>query len=191
MKKITVFCSSSHQLDQKYYDDAASLGEWIGNHDCTLVYGGSARGCMEVLARSVKEHGGKVHGVIPARFASQNMASEYADEMTIAVDMHERKRYMLTQSDVIVVLPGGSGTIDEFFDAYVSRKLGYIKSPIIICNTGGFFNPILTQLEYCYAEHFASPLEVGMYMVAEDATQCRNILNRYFPLLKEKNNEKK
>lgn len=190
MKKITVFCSSSHQLDQHYYDDAVNLARWIGSHGCTMVYGGSARGTMEVLARTVKESGGKVHGIIPKRFADKDMASGYADEITVTADMHDRKRLLLAESDAVVVLPGGSGTIDEFFDAYVSRKLGYIQSPIIVCNTNGFFNPLLAQLERCYAERFASPLEVGMYQVADDAAKCGLMLSRLFPVLKIKNNEK-
>lgn len=191
MKKITVFCSSSHQLDQHFYDDASLIGQWIGRHDCTLVYGGSACGTMEVVARSTKENGGKVHGIIPERFAAKNMASEYADEVTVTVDMHERKRLLLAQSDAVVVLPGGAGTMDEFFDAYVSRKLGYIQAPIIVCNTTGFFNPMLAQLERCYADRFASPLEVGMYQVADDAAHCCRILSRLFPSLKNKNHEEK
>ena len=191
MKKITVFCSSSHQLDQHFYDDASLIGQWIGQHDCTLVYGGSARGTMEVVARSTKENGGKVHGIIPERFAAKNMASEYADEVTVTVDMHERKRLLLAQSDAVVVLPGGAGTMDEFFDAYVSRKLGYIQAPIIVCNTTGFFNPMLAQLERCYADRFASPLEVGMYQVADDAAHCCRILSCLFPSLKNKNHEEK
>ena len=190
MKKITVFCSSSQQLDQHYYEDAALIGEWIGRHDCTLVYGGSARGTMEVVARSTKESGGKVHGIIPQRFASQNMASECADEVTVTIDMHERKRKLLAESDVVVVLPGGAGTMDEFLDAYVGRKLGYINAHIIVCNKGGFFNPLLAQLERCYAERFASPLEVGMYQVADDAAHCCRMLSRLFPALKDKKNEK-
>jgi uncharacterized protein (TIGR00730 family) len=191
MKKITVFCSSSQQLDQHYYDDASLIGQWIGRHNCTLVYGGSARGTMEIVARTTKENGGKVHGIIPERFASQNMASEYADRVTVTIDMHERKRLLLAESDAIVVLPGGAGTMDEFLDAYVSRKLGYIKAPIIVCNKAGFFNPLLAQLERCYAERFASPLEVGMYQVADDATHCCYILSRLFPVLKDINYEKK
>ena len=95
------------------------------------------------------------------------------------------------ESDAIVVLPGGAGTMDEFLDAYVSRKLGYIKAPIIVCNKAGFFNPLLAQLERCYAERFASPLEVGMYQVADDATDCCYILSRLFPALKDINYEKK
>lgn len=184
MKRITVFCSSSSQLARHYYDDASRVAQWIGKHHCTLVYGGSARGMMEVIARTVKEHGGGVHGIIPERFAAKNMASTYADEITVTADMHERKRLLLANSDAVVVMPGGSGTIDEFFDAYVSRKLNYIQAPIVVCNTNGFFNPLLAQLERCYAEQFASPLEVGMYQVADDANHCCNILSRLFPTLK-------
>lgn len=186
MKKITVFCSSSHQLAQQYYDDAALLGQWIGSYDCTLVYGGSAHGTMEVVAQAVKASGGKVHGIIPERFANKNMASQYADKITVTSDLHDRKRLLLAESDAVVVLPGGAGTIDEFLDAYVSRKLGYITSPIIVCNTNGFFNPLLAQLEHCYAEQFASPLEVGMYQVADNATHCGHMLNRLFPTLKKR-----
>lgn len=190
MKKITVFCSSSQQLDTHFYNDAALIGQWIGHHDCTLVYGGSACGMMEVVAREVRENGGKVHGIIPERFASRNMASDYAQEVTVTADMHERKRLLLAESDAVVVLPGGSGTMDEFFDAYVSRKLGYIQAPIVVCNTSDFYNPLLAQLERCYAHRFASPLEVGMYQVADDAAHCCRILSRLFPTLKDKNHEK-
>ena len=190
MKKITVFCSSSHQLAQFYYDDASLIGRWIGSHSCTLVYGGSARGTMEIVAEAVKSNGGKVHGIIPERFANKNMASRHADCLTVTADMHERKRLLLAESDAVVVLPGGAGTMDEFFDAYVSRKLGYINAPIIVCNTNGYFNPLLAQLERCYAEQFASPLEVGMYQVADDAAHCCRILSRLFPTLKDNNHEK-
>ena len=191
MKKITVFCSSSSQLDQHYYDDARVVASWIGNHNCMLVYGGSARGMMEVVASTTKQTGGKVHGIIPERFASKNMASECADKVTVTADMHERKRLLLAESDAVVVLPGGSGTIDEFLDAYVSRKLGYIQAPIIVCNKGGFFNPLLAQFERCYAERFASPLEVGMYQVADDGEHCCRMLSRLFPALKNMNHEEK
>lgn len=191
MKKITVFCSSSSKLATHYYNDATTIGRWIGSHRCTLVYGGSACGTMETVAQSTRESGGKVHGIIPERFASRNMASKCADEVTVTVDMHERKRLLLAESDAVVVLPGGSGTIDEFFDAYVARKLGYTQAPIIVCNTGGFYNPLLAQLERCYAEQFASPLEVGMYQVADDAAHCCRILSRLFPTLKDSNHEEK
>ncbi len=191
MKKITVFCSSSAHIDALYTEEARTIGEWIGSHGCTLVYGGSARGLMEVVARSTSETGGKVHGIIPQRFASMGMASSYADEVTETVDMQERKRLLLQESDAIVVLPGGAGTIDEFFDAYVSRKLGYIAAPIIVCNTGGFYNPLLSQLERCYAERFASPMETGVYQVSTDAARCCMMLNRLFPMLNTSKDEKK
>ena len=188
MKKITVFCSSSQHIDSLYNDEAALLGTWIGKHGCTLVYGGSARGTMEIVARNVKESGGHVHGIIPRRFADMNMSSTCADEITVTDDMHDRKRRLLAESDAVVVLPGGSGTLDEFFDAYVSCKLGYIKVPIIVCNINGFFNPVLAQLERCYAERFASPLETGFYRVADDAAACCRLLEKLFPALTLKNN---
>ncbi len=138
---------------------------------------------MEVAALHVHQSGGKVMGVIPQRFADKHMASTCVDELVVTADMQERKRHMLQACDAVVVLPGGAGTIDEFFDAYVCRKLGYIQAPIIVCNTGGFYDPLLAQLERCYAEHFASPLEAGMYHVAENAEMVCRTLYRLFPAL--------
>lgn len=187
MKKIALFCSSSESIDPIYVHEAATIGDWIGSHHCTLVYGGSARGLMEVVASRVHQAGGKVLGVIPKRFADKHMASSYVDELVVTADMQERKRRMLQECDAVVVLPGGSGTIDEFFDAYVCRKLGYTQAPIILCNTGGFYDPLLAQLERCYAEHFASPLESGMYHVAENADMVCRTLFRLFPTLNSHN----
>lgn len=191
MKNIAVFCSSSQHIDPIYTAEANTIGKWIGNRKYKLIYGGSARGLMEIVARLTHETGGLVHGIIPQKFSDLGMTSRYADETTIATDMQERKRMMLQESDAIVILPGGPGTIDEFFDAYVSRKLGYMQTPIIVCNTGGFFNPLLAQLERCYAERFASPLETGLYQIADNAEKCCRILDKLFPILKLQDNEKK
>ncbi len=184
MKKIALFCSSSESIDPLYVHEAAIIGDWIGSNSCTLVYGGSARGLMEVAASHVHQSGGKVMGVIPQRFADKHMASSHIDELVVTADMQDRKRSMLQACDAVVVLPGGAGTMDEFFDAYVCRKLGYTQAPIVICNTGGFYDPLLAQLERCYAEHFASPLEAGMYHVAENADMVCRTLYRLFPTLK-------
>ena len=191
MKKIAVFCSSSQHIDPAYTAEANIIGTWIGSRQCKLIYGGSARGLMEVVAQSTHESGGQVYGIIPHKFSDMGMTSRYADETIVTIDMHDRKRKMLEESDAIIILPGGAGTIDEFFDAYISRKLGYIQAPIIVCNTGGFFNPLLAQLERCYAERFASPLEIGLYQVADNAEHCCRMLNQLFSTLKPTTNEKK
>lgn len=191
MKNIAVFCSSSQHIDPIYTAEANIIGEWIGSRRCRLIYGGSARGLMETVARRTHETGGTIHGVIPQKFSDMGMTSRYADEVTVTTDMYDRKRTMLEISQAIVILPGGAGTIDEFFDAYINRKLGYIQAPIIICNTEGFFNPLIAQLERCYAERFASPLETGLYQIADNAEKCCRILDRLFPSLKPLNNEKK
>ena len=115
MERIGVFCASSSQMDQSYYDAARELGHWLGSHGKTLVYGGSRCGMMEVLAQAVKESGGRVFGVVPQKVLKRGMVSDQIDITFYADGLSDRKDWLIGESDIMVVLPGSVGTLDEAF----------------------------------------------------------------------------
>lgn len=139
---ICVFCSSSNELEQKYYDEAVRLGEWIGRSGHTLVYGGSSSGIMEAIARGVHESGGDILGIVPEFLRSRNQISQYPGQTLFVNDLSERKAMMVEYSEMFLVLPGGIGTLDEMFNTLALQAVDEISSPVIIFNQDGIYNEL-------------------------------------------------
>ncbi len=146
-ERIGVFCASSSQMDQIYYDETRRLGQWLGAHGKTLVYGGSRCGMMEVLAQAVKESGGRVFGVVPQKVLKHNMVSEQIDITFYADGLSDRKEWLIGESDVMVVLPGSVGTLDEAFSAMASHTFGEHQKSIIFYNINGFWDDLFVMLD--------------------------------------------
>ena len=145
---VAVYCASSPSAAQLYGDVATRLGEEMARRGHTLVYGGGATGLMGVVARAAHAAGGHVIGVIPETLkAREGIAYDAADEMIVTETMSERKRIMFTQADAFVVLPGGIGTLEEFFEVLTLRALGYHDKPIVLVSTDGFFDDLVTFLD--------------------------------------------
>lgn len=140
---VCVFCSAN-DLDEKYIAPAREFARLLAEHGHTLVYGGSDRGLMKVMASGVQEAGGKVIGVSVEYL--RNAARTEVDELIIAKDLGERKATMLERSDVLVMMVGGIGTLDEVTDAIEHKKHGHHNKPIIILNTDGFYDGLHKQL---------------------------------------------
>ncbi len=141
---VAVYCSAAKELPQQWIDDATALGSWIGEHDCTLVYGGVGAGLMNVTAEAVKSAGGRVLGVVPeGRFGMQ---SDFNDESILVADLHERKQKMESLSNVFVALPGGCGTLDELIGTFSNLNFSKIDKVAIVYNSEGIFEPFIAQL---------------------------------------------
>ncbi len=179
MPNITVFCSASDTIDTQYKHEAEVLGRWIGSHRHTLVYGGASGGLMEIVARTARENGSKVTGIITRRIAEMGRSSQQPTELITAENMGERKQLLIERGDLLVVLPGGIGTIDELFDALTTRMLGEHQKPIIICNTQGLFNPMLEQIEHLRRNNFLRYDQPDLYRVAPDAKSCCELIEQY------------
>jgi len=147
LERIGVFCSSSGRMEQVYYDEARRLGLWLGSHGKTLVYGGSRCGMMEVLAKAVKESGGKVFGVVPQKVLKNNMVSDQIDITFYADGLSDRKDWLIGESDIMVVLPGSVGTLDEAFSAMASHTFGEHQKNIIFYNVNGFWDDLFVMLD--------------------------------------------
>lgn len=144
---ICVFCSANENIDPEFFTMTSQLGEWIGRHGHALVYGGCDMGLMECVAKAVRKSGGKVIGVIPSRLEQGGHASKYIDERITCDTLGERKQLMLENSDAIVALPGGIGTLDEIFSVASEGTLSYHDKRVIVYNMKGFWDGLQSLLD--------------------------------------------
>lgn len=143
--RIAVYCSSRENLPQSYKDDADLIGNYIGNRKHTLVYGGIGIGLMKVVASAVGRSGGRIVGVVPV--TKRQMCNSDNDENILTRDLSDRKARMVMISDLFVVLPGGYGTLDELVSTFSFLTfIGDCGKRIILLNSDGLFNPLLSQL---------------------------------------------
>lgn len=152
-KNIGVFLSAREDVPQSYIDATKEFGTRIGKEGRTLIYGGSRTGLMEVIAKSVKEAGGKVIGIAPEIIYRQHLMSEQVDVEIPVANMADRKQIMIERSDIIVALPGGIGTIDEIFSTLSMRSIGYKAPEIILFNVDHCWDSLINMLEDFYARH--------------------------------------
>ena len=140
MNKIAIFCSASDHIDPIYAEKASELGAWIGKTGKWLIYGGSNTGLMEAVARSAKENGAMIMGVVPTKLEERGAVSGLLDVTFRAVNLSDRKDIMLQEADVAVALPGGVGTLDEIFHVMAAATIGYHEKKVIFYNVNGFWN---------------------------------------------------
>lgn len=175
--KITVYCSSKSNLDNKFTSTAVELGRWIGINKHELVYGGVNAGMMHILAQSAHDAGATITGIIPECFTSR--ADALNDHLETTPGLNERKARMYALADVFVVLPGGLGTIDEWIstlsalvvDCDTSRK-------IIVANIDGIYDDMVAQLNLTATSPFARNSMIDQcYVVVDSITNMINELN--------------
>lgn len=166
MEKIAVFCSASDSIAPVFREKAAELGAWMGQHRKWLVYGGSNAGLMDAVARTAKENGATLMGVVPTKLEERCMVSDLLDVTFRSVNLSDRKDIMLQEADVMVALPGGVGTLDEIFHVMASATIGYHDKKVIFYNVDGFWNDILGFLDRLEELHFAHRPLKSHYAVA-------------------------
>jgi hypothetical protein len=147
LSRITVFASSSSGDKPEFTLAAQELGMAIANHGITLVYGANKDGLAGTLARAAKDSGGRVIGVMPKFLVDQNKAFEGLDEFHVASDLHEHKACMSELGDGFIALPGGLGTMEEFFEILTWAQLGIHHKPCGLLNIDGFYDPLLAFMD--------------------------------------------
>lgn len=147
MDKVGLFCASSNNLDVVYYENAARLGKWLAENGKSLVYGGSNCGIMEAVAKAVNEYNGKVIGVIPQILFDRNRVSNYIHVTIPCSDLNDRKQMLIDNSDVLVVMPGGIGTLDEVFTVMAANTIGIHSKKVIFWNLNGFWNELFNLFD--------------------------------------------
>ena len=151
---VTVYCGSC-RVDAQYRNAARELGRAIGDRGWRLVYGGNDTGMMGDLADGCRDAGGHVTGISPALFG--DVSDKRCDEFVVAEDMSHRKAELQRRADGFVALPGGIGTLEEFFETLVGRHIGVHGKPVILLNLDGFYTPLIDWLRNCTDAGFVRP----------------------------------
>jgi uncharacterized protein (TIGR00730 family) len=158
MKSICVFCGSNFNGDPALLQAVEELSDLMVKKDIALVYGGGRVGVMGLIANQIMQKGGKAIGVIPEFLMNKEVGHEGLSELIITENMHQRKQKMADLSDGVITLPGGYGTMEEFFEVLTWLQLGLHQKPIGLLNVGGFYDPLLQQLDVMVAQKFLKPI---------------------------------
>ena len=144
---LCVYCGSRPGDQDIFTDVAKQVGTWIGTHGGQLVYGGGRNGLMGMVADSTLAAGGRVVGVIPKALVDKEQAHHGCTELHVVDTMHERKHMMAEHADAFLALPGGIGTLEEFFEVWTWRQLGYHDKPVGLLNVNGYYDSLLSFLQ--------------------------------------------
>jgi len=145
-RNVCVYCASSLACDACFHDVARQLGGLLAAAGWSVVYGGGRSGSMGALAEGALAAGGRVVGVIPRFMQDLEWGHDRLSELHVVEDMRTRKHEMLTRASAVVALAGGTGTLEELFEAITLKRLGLFLGPIVLVNTRGYYDPLLSQL---------------------------------------------
>lgn len=181
MRRVCVFCGSSPGARAEYKHAAAEAGDLLARRGLGLVYGGGHVGLMGVLADAAMRAGGEVIGVITQALRDREVAHTGLTELHVVRTMHERKARMAALSDAFLVLPGGIGTLEEFFEVWTWGQLGEHTKPVGIINTAGYYDGLIRFLDQAVAERFLKPKHREMLIVGETPAAVLDAFAAYEP----------
>jgi uncharacterized protein (TIGR00730 family) len=179
---IAVYCGSNLGLDPSFAAAAASLGRLLAQRAHPLVYGGGRVGLMGVVADAVLESGGAAHGVITQALAAKEIAHPGLTSLRVTQTMHERKAAMADLADAFVMLPGGYGTLDEFFEMLTWAQLGIHAKPCAILDVAGYFDSLRAFLDRAVTAGFVRPAHLRMVIIEADSARLLDRIADWTPV---------
>lgn len=174
--KITVYLGANTGNDPALSKAVKELGEWIGQNGHDLVYGGSMNGLMGILAKAVKESGGKVTGVEPQFFIDAGFLNDEVDELFVTEDMSERKKKMIELGDAFIAFPGGTGTLEEIAEVMAKVSLKHLNAPCILYDLNDYYEGLRIQLAKMKELGLSSEERQKGIIFANDLKQIEAIL---------------
>lgn len=178
---ICIYGASSTTLEPVYYEQAEKLGTLMAKAGHTLVFGGGREGLMGAAARGVHADGGEIIGIAPRFFDEPGVLYEHCTEMIYTDTMRERKQLMEEKSQATIVLPGGIGTYEEFFEMLTLKQLGRTDRAIVIVNTNAYYEPMQRLLEATAQSRFMSSNCLELYKLVDTPEQALDYINNYVP----------
>jgi len=169
---VCVYCGSRDGNNPAYAAAADALGHGIAVRGWRLVYGAGDVGLMGRVARGAQAAGGDTFGVIPTHLLQREVGKRDLGTFIITETMHERKKVMFMNADAVVVLPGGAGSLDELMEVLTWAQLGLHAKPIVLLNTDGYWNPLLTLLQHVVDEGFADASLLSLFTVRDDVADA-------------------
>jgi uncharacterized protein (TIGR00730 family) len=175
-KSVCVYCGSRNGNNLSFAQAATDTGRMLAANEWRLVYGAGDVGLMGRVANAVQDAGGTTFGVIPTHLMDWEVGKRDLNTFVITETMHERKKVMFMNADAIVVLPGGAGSLDEFFEALTWRQLKLHNKPLILLDIDGFWNPLCDLLQHVVDSGFAGKDILSFVQVAENVPALEKIL---------------
>ena len=177
LDQLAVYCGSAPGSDPAFAEAARATAAAMVREKIQLVYGGGRLGLMGLIADSVLELGGFVYGVIPQALVDIEVAHVNVTELHIVETMHERKAKMTDLADAFLALPGGIGTLDEFFEAWSWNALGYHKKPFCLLNVNGYWDGLIEFIDHSTASGFMSEQRRAQLLVANSPEEALELLD--------------
>ena len=177
VKRVSVYCASSAKVNDVYFEAVEKLAIDFVKNNIEVVFGGGALGLMGKLADTVIERGGKITGIMPVFMKEVEWAHKKVAKFHFVEDMHERKKKFLENIDAVIALPGGCGTLEELLEVITLKRLGLFTKPIVILNTGGFYNPLKEMLEKCVKENFMAEKHKEMWSFVNEPDEVIEAIN--------------
>lgn len=178
---LAVFCGSNTGNLNLYGKEAEKLADIMCQANISLVYGGAKVGMMGIIANRMLYHGANVIGVIPKALAKVEIAHDQLTQLHIVNSMHERKALMAKLADGFIMLPGGPGSLDEFFEMFTWSQLGHHAKPCAILNTAGYYDSLLNFLDHAVQQGFLKPSHRDTIIVNRDPNALISKLTNYQP----------
>ena len=179
---VCVFGASSANIDARYADDARELGRCLAENGWRCVNGGGSVGLMGAVTDGTLDAGGEVTGVIPKFMVDNGWCYDRLEDVVVTADMHQRKQIMSEMADAVIALPGGVGTLEELLETLTWRQLGLVKTPIIILNSLGYYDNLLSMLSHAIDEGFMKQSHARLWQVATTPEQAIALLDDCQPV---------
>ena len=173
---LCVYCGSRTGNTDAFSQTAKAVGQWIGQHQGQLVYGGGNSGLMGIVAAATQQAGGRVIGIIPRALAEKEHARDDCDEFYLVDNMHQRKHMMAERADAFLALPGGIGTFEEFFEVWTWRQLGYHNKPIGLLNVDGYYDGLMAFMNTTVHDGFVSDWQMNLIQQSASLEQLLPLL---------------
>ncbi len=182
INNIIIFCGANTGTDPIYEESAYALGQLLAEKEIGITFGGGAVGLMGAVADGALSKGGTVTGVIPQFLVDREMAHPEVQHMEVVESMHERKARMETLGDAIITLPGGAGTMEEFFEMFTWGQIGLQKKPIGLLDVNNFFDALTSLFEKLIEEGFLDEKYMGQLFIGDDANEILKSFEVYKPI---------
>ena len=181
MKKICIFCGNSMGFDPIYKEKAAELGQVLADNGCELLYGGGSVGLMKIVADVMMKRHRKVTGTITQHLLDMRVGHPEIDELIVVETMSERKKILEDMADGFIALPGGIGTMDEFFEAYVLSQLRVFDKPVALFNVNGYYDGLVSFINHVAEEGFMRKEHANNLIVSSDPKELLEKMEQFQP----------
>lgn len=181
MKRIAVYCGASKGNKSLHTDATVQLGTYLAEHNLELVYGGGGVGLMGLLANTVLDNGGKVHGVMPQELVDRGASLDRLTDLKVVDNMSTRKKTMLNDSDGCIALPGGPGTLEEIIEAFCWARLGDNDNPCVFYNVAGYYDSLRDMFDNMVQNGYLTQSDRSKLLFSDSLTEIFEFMENYIP----------